>query len=65
MIRDQDQSDEITSSLQILYKISDNLTAKTEPPTLKISRVSPSFPAVLHRFRLLIAFSTSLRVIRR
>ncbi|VDP67330.1 unnamed protein product [Schistosoma mattheei] len=62
MVRDQDQSDGITSSLQIPYKISANLTAKTEPSSLKISVVSPSVPAALHRFTLLTASSTSLRV---
>lgn len=50
------------SSSQILAEISVNLTAKTGPVSLKASEVSPSDLAALSRFRLLMAFSNSLRV---
>lgn len=50
------------SSSQILAEISVNLTVKTGPVSLKASEVSPSDLAALSRFRLLMAFSNSLRV---
>lgn len=52
-ISDRDQSDETISSFQILVKVSVYLTAKTGPPSLKISGVSPSGPIVLLGFRLI------------
>lgn len=52
----------IKSTSKILDKISVNATAKTELLYLNVSGVGSSDSAALHRFRSLVALSTSLEV---